>query len=168
MSMTLTLSFEADIPFDFNAEDLIRQVAEAVLASESCPYACSLNVLLTDDESMREINRAERGLDSSTDVLSFPFISFPEPADYATLEEDPMNFDPDSGELLLGDMVISLDKVCLQAEAYGHSPRRELAFLTAHSLFHLLGYDHETEAERTLMEARQEAVLQELGITRDL
>ena len=78
-----------------------------------------------------------------------------------------MNFDPDSGELLLGDMVISLEKVRSQAEAYGHSPRRELAFLTAHSLFHLLGYDHEDEAERIQMEEKQEGILRHLGITRE-
>lgn len=165
--MTLALSFETENPFDFDAEALIRQVAEAVLESEDCPYACQLDVLLTDDEAMREINRSERGLDASTDVLSFPFISFPEPGDFTELEEDPMNFDPDSGELLLGDMVISLEKVRSQAKAYGHSPRRELAFLTAHSLFHLLGYDHEDEAERIQMEEKQEGILRHLGITRE-
>ena len=165
--MTLALSFETENPFDFDAESLIRQVAEAVLDSENCPYACSLNLLLTDDVSMREINRSERGLDASTDVLSFPFIFFPAPADYSALENDPMNFDPDSGELLLGDMVISLDKLFAQARAYGHSPRRELAFLVAHSMFHLLGYDHEEDAERRIMEEKQEAVLQRLGITRE-
>lgn len=165
--MTLALSFETENPFDFDAEALIRQVTEAVLESEDCPYACQLDVLLTDDEAMREINRSERGLDASTDVLSFPFISFPEPGDFTELEEDPMNFDPDSGELLLGDMVISLEKVRSQAEAYGHSPRRELAFLTAHSLFHLLGYDHEDEAERIQMEEKQEGILRHLGITRE-
>ena len=165
--MTLALSFETENPFDFDAEALILQVAEAVLESEDCPYACQLDVLLTDDEAMREINRSERGLDASTDVLSFPFISFPEPGDYTDLEEDPMNFDPDSGELLLGDMVISLEKVRSQAEAYGHSPKRELIYLFTHSVLHLLGYDHEEEAERIQMEEKQEGILRHLGITRE-
>ena len=165
--MTLTLSFEKENPFDFDTEALVRQVAEAVLTAESCPFACSLAVLLTDDAAMQEINLAERGIDRPTDVLSFPYVDYRAPGDFTGLEEDPLLFDPDSGELLLGDMVISLDKVSSQAEEYSHSPRRELAFLVAHSMFHLLGYDHEEEAERLVMEEKQEVLLQQLGITRE-
>lgn len=165
--MTLTLTFETDDPFEFNAEELIRLVAEAALEKEECPYACAVDVLITDNESMREINRDERGIDAPTDVLSFPAVDFERPGDFSHLEDDPFLFEPDSGELLLGDMVISADKVLSQAEEYGHSPRRELAFLTAHSMYHLMGYDHETDAERLVMEEKQENLLQELGITRD-
>ena len=164
--MTLSLSFERDDPFDFDTEALIRQVAAAALEAEGCPFDCALEVLLTDNEAIREINLQERGLDQPTDVLSFPAIDFDQPGDFSHLEENPLLFDPDSGELLLGDVVISLDKLLSQAEEYGHSPRRELAFLMAHSLFHLMGYDHETETERAVMEEKQEAVLQALGIFR--
>ena len=88
-------------------------------------------------------------------------------ADFSRLEEDPSLFHPETGELLLGDMVISLEKVREQAAAYGHGEERELAFLTVHSMLHLMGYDHEEEEDRRLMEARQEAILSGLGITRD-
>lgn len=164
--MTIPVTFETDSPFDFDAEVLLQQVITAVLDSEDCPYECEIDVLLTDNDAIHEINLAERGIDAPTDVLSFPLVNFAKPAFYEYLEEDPMLFDPDSGELMLGDMVISVDKVLSQAQEYGHSIRRELAFLAAHSTFHLLGYDHETEEDRLLMEEKQEAVLQELGITR--
>ena len=124
-------------------------------------------MLLTDNESIRAINKDERGIDRATDVLSFPFVSFAAAGDFSGLEDDPTLFHPESGELMLGDMVISLDKVREQAAEYGHSEKRELAFLAAHSMYHLMGYDHEEEDERLEMEAKQEALLQHLGITRD-
>ena len=165
--MTIPVERETELKLGFDEEALIRRVAEAALESEGCPYEAEVDVLLTDDASIREINREERGIDSATDVLSFPALELPAPSDFSGLEEDPMLFHPETGELLLGDMVISLDKVIQQAAEYGHSKERELAFLTAHSMFHLMGYDHEEEEGRLEMEARQEALLQRLGITRD-
>ena len=107
-------------------------------------------------------------MDSETDVLSFPNVDF---AGEGEFDMDPHReadyFDPDTGELVLGDIMISVDRVLSQAEAYGHSVRREFAFLVAHSMLHLCGYDHMEEAEREIMEARQEEILAELGITRD-
>jgi probable rRNA maturation factor len=165
--MTIPITFEAESPFSFDAEALLRQVVTAVLDSEDCPYECEVDVLLTDNEAIREINLAERQIDAPTDVLSFPLVDFEAPADFDRLEDDPTLFHPETGELMLGDMVISVDKVLSQAKEYGHSERRELAFLAAHSTFHLLGYDHETDEERLVMEEKQEAVLQDLGITRE-
>lgn len=165
--MTIPITFEAESPFSFDAEALLRQVVAAVLDSEDCPYECEVDVLLTDNEAVREINFAERQIDAPTDVLSFPLVDFEAPADFDRLEDDPTLFHPETGELMLGDMVISVDKVLSQAKEYGHSERRELAFLAAHSTFHLLGYDHETDEERLVMEEKQEAVLQDLGITRE-
>ena len=165
--MTIPITFEAESPFAFDAEALLRQVIIAVLDSEDCPYECEIDVLLTDNEAIREINREERGIDAPTDVLSFPLVDFEAPAVFDRLEDDPTLFHPETGELMLGDMVISVEKAVSQAKEYGHSERRELAFLAAHSTFHLLGYDHETEEERLVMEEKQENVLQELGITRD-
>ena len=156
--MTIPVTFEVQDPFPFPADELLQEVITAVLDSENCPYECEVDVLLTDNASIREINREERQIDAPTDVLSFPLVAF---------EKDLSLFHPESGELMLGDMVISVDKVFSQAEEYGHSVRRELAFLAAHSTFHLLGYDHETDEERLVMEEKQEALLQELGITRD-
>ena len=165
--MTIPVERETEIKLGFDEEALIRRVCEAALDAESCPYEAEVDVLLTDDASIREINNSERGIDRATDVLSFPALELPAPGDFSRVEEDPMLFHPETGELLLGDMVISLDKVRQQAAEYGHSEERELAFLTAHSMYHLMGYDHEEEKGRLEMEARQEALLQRLGIRRD-
>ena len=165
--MTVTVERETDKKLDFNEEEVIREVVRGALAAEQCPYDAEVDVLLTDDAAIRTINKNERGIDSATDVISFPFVEYPSPGDFSQLEDDPTLFHPESGELMLGDMVISLEKVCRQAAEYGHSEKRELAFLTAHSMFHLMGYDHEDEEGRLAMEAKQEALLQSLGITRD-
>ena len=114
------------------------------------------------------MNMEYREVDRPTDVLSFPQVEYETPADFAWAEEHEMDcFDPDTGELFLGDIVISLDKVKEQAEKYNHSVRREFAFLVAHSMLHLLGYDHMTPEEAKDMESRQSAALEHLGITRD-
>ena len=106
-------------------------------------------------------------MDAPTDVLSFPMIEYAYPSDFTVLEGDSMdNFDPDSGELILGDIVISVDKVMEQAEKYNHEVKREYAFLIAHSMLHLFGYDHMDEVERENMEIRQDEILNRLGITR--
>ena len=98
--------------------------------------------------------------------MSFPMIPFETPADYSVVEEDESYFDLDSDELLLGDIMISVPKVFAQAEEYGHSVTREFCFLVAHSMLHLLGYDHMTEDEAKVMEAKQANALKELGINR--
>ena len=165
--MTIPVERETERKLGFDEETLIRRVCEAALDAENCPYEAEVDVLLTDDASIRVINREERGIDRATDVLSFPACELPAPADFSRVEEEPTLFHPETGELLLGDMVISLDKVVSQAAEYGHSEERELAFLTAHSMYHLMGYDHEEEKGRLEMEEKQEALLQHLGITRD-
>jgi len=172
--MTVIIENETGRTFGFDHEALIRSVVEACLDEERCPYEAEVSVLLTDDPSIREINRENRMIDRATDVLSFPMIAFESPADIDKTEEDPDNFSPESGELLLGDIVISLDKVREQAGLYGHSEKRELAFLVAHSMYHLMGYDHpehggmeEADGKKCEMEEKQEAVLKKLGITRE-
>lgn len=148
-------------------EEIIERVIGAALDYESCPYECEVNVLLTDDASIREINCGQRGIDRSTDVLSFPMIDYDAPADFGGFDERGELFDPESGELMLGDIVISLDHMAAQAAEYGHSRTRELAFLIAHSMLHLMGYDHMEEEERLVMEKKQEAILQSCGYTRE-
>ena len=164
--MTIPVERETTIRLAFDEEAVIRKVVLAALEAEQFPYEAEVDVLLTDNEAIREINRDERGIDAPTDVLSFPAVDYPAPGDFSLLDNDPTLFHPESGELILGDMVISLEKVIAQAAEYGHSEERELAFLTAHSMFHLMGYDHEDEEGRAVMEEKQEAVLQKLGITR--
>ena len=138
---------------------IIENVILAALDHEKCPYQAQVYVRLTDDEEIHQINRDFRGIDRPTDVLSFPASEYEKPGDFSCLEEAGDAFDPGSGELLLGDIIISMDRVISQAEEYGHARTRELAFLTAHSMLHLMGYDHMVEEEARQMEKRQEEIL---------
>ena len=154
--------------FDFNIEKLVEAVVLEVLDSEGCPYESQVNVLITDNEGIRGFNKEYRNIDKETDVLSFPNLDFETPGFQEIDEEQEADyFDPETGELILGDIIISAEKVMEQAENYGHSPRREFAFLVAHSMLHLSGYDHMEPEEAKVMEGKQEAVLQKLKITRD-
>lgn len=160
--MTINIEYEAEKKLALPYETIIREVVEAALDFEHCPYEAEVNVVLTDDEEIREINREYRSIDSATDVLSFPMLEYTVPSDFDHVEEEEDSFNPDSGELMLGDIMISVDKVAEQAVKYGHSETRELAFLVAHSVLHLCGYDHMEDAERVEMEKKQEEIL-ELG-----
>lgn len=168
--MTFYVENETDQTFAFSAEEIVEKVMQAVLESEGCPYEAQVNVLITDNESIHQYNRDYRQIDRPTDVLSFPNLDFAAPADFsASLLEAHMAdyFDPESDELLLGDIIVSVDKVYEQAESYGHSAKREFAFLIAHSMLHLCGYDHMEAEEAAIMEEKQEQLLQQIGITRD-
>lgn len=162
--MSVYIEYEQEAIPDFN--ELIEKVIGQALDYEECPYEAEVNVLLTDNPSIHEMNLLNRGIDRPTDVLSFPMNDFPEPADFDALESCVDAFHPETGELLLGDIVISYEKAVEQADAYQHSIEREIAFLTAHSMLHLMGYDHESEEERMDMEERQEAILKILNINR--
>ena len=127
-----------------------------------------MNLTLTDNEGIHEINRMYRQIDAPTDVLSFPMLSYEQAGDFSALEEDyEDNFNPDTGEIMLGDIVISVDRVREQAAAYGHSERREFAFLIVHSMLHLFGYDHMTPEDAAVMEPKQRQSLEEMNISRD-
>ena len=166
--MTFYVENETQVTFPFNVEETVRTVCEAVLDEEKCPYEVQVNVVLTDNEGIREMNRECRKIDRETDVLSFPNVDFEREGVFEIDEDREADyFDPDSGELILGDIMISVDKVKEQAENYGHSLRREFAFLVAHSMLHLCGYDHMEEEEAKVMEAKQRDVLEGLGTTRD-
>ena len=166
--MTIYMEKECgrELPFDWEAT--AKEVVEAVLDYAECPYEAEVSVTLTDDAEIRVINREQRGIDASTDVLSFPMVDYEIPGNFDFLEDEPADcFHPESGELMLGDIVISLDHVYAQARQYGHSLLREYAFLIAHSMFHLIGYDHMTPEEAAEMEAKQREGLERLNITRD-
>lgn len=155
----------ADIPgaaSDGNCA-LIRKVIRTALAAEGVDFPCEVDVLLTNDEGIHAINRDMRQVDRPTDVLSFP--EFDLTPGELPLPEDA---DPGTGLVPLGDMVISMEHVAAQAEEYGHSKRRELSYLVVHSALHLLGYDHLDEGpQKARMREREEAILAELGITRE-
>jgi probable rRNA maturation factor len=158
---------ETEVSLDFDCEALAERVIEAACDAEDCPYEAEVNLTLVDNDSIRTINREHRGIDRPTDVLSFPLITYVQPSDFSHVEDCvEENFNPDTGELMLGDIVLSVEKVKEQAQEYGHSEMREYAFLILHSMLHLFGYDHETQEERTAMEQRQREILQELGILR--
>ncbi|HIW84198.1 MAG TPA: rRNA maturation RNase YbeY [Candidatus Dorea gallistercoris] len=164
--MTVYLEEEGGQMLPLDTWGLAEAAAEAALDELGCPYEAEVNLLLTMDEQIREMNREFRGIDRPTDVLSFPMIEYQKPGVFDFLEERPDCFDPESGRLMLGDIVISKEKVLSQAEEYGHGVKREYAFLVVHSILHLSGYDHMEDGERRVMEELQEKILQKLKILR--
>lgn len=165
--MSLFIEEEGTIKLDFNTEDIAALVIDAALELADCPYEAEINLLLTENAQIHEMNLEQRGIDRPTDVLSFPMIEYEEPGDFSVIDEESAEaFNPESGELMLGDIVISKEKVLSQAEEYGHLPKREYAFLIAHSMLHLFGYDHMVDEERVVMEAKQKEIMEKVGIFR--
>lgn len=164
--MTLNIEMEYETPLEFDYEDIARKVTEAALDYERCPYETEINLVLTGNEEIQRTNREFRGIDRITDVLSFPMLDFDVPGDFSHAEEDDSCFHPDTGEMLLGDIMICIPRMQEQAQSYGHGQIREFAFLIAHSMLHLMGYDHMTPEEAAVMEKKQAEILENLGITR--
>ncbi len=135
---------------------LISKCIEATLKAENVTVPCEINVLVTDDQGIRAINKASRNMDTATDVLSFPMFDLEAgnpPADWSAY------LDPETGLCPLGDMCISAERAIAQAKSFGHSARREIGYLTIHSVLHLLGYDHLDEGpEKAKMRSREEAI----------
>ena len=153
----------ADVPgVSEGTKTLLRKVIRAALDAEGVDVPCEVNVLVTGDAGIRRINADMRGVDAPTDVLSFPMFELV-PGDKPSQE----NADPATGLVPLGDMCVSLERAKAQAKEYGHSSRRELAYLAVHSVLHLLGYDHLDEGPmKAQMREREEAILAELGLER--
>ncbi len=167
--MTLNIEYETEIKLEIEYETIISKVVEMAMDTEDCPYEAEINVILTDNEEIKNINKSYREVDAPTDVLSFPMVDYETPADFSHLEDSSEDyFNPETGELLLGDIIVSVEKVTAQAQEYGHSKERELGFLIAHSMLHLFGYDHMEEEERRIMEEKQRMILDKLGITREM
>lgn len=165
--MSFYLEEECEVPFDFDYQALAERVVAFCLEHEHFPYEAEVNLTLTDNEGIHELNREYRQIDRPTDVLSFPMLSYEQAGDFSFLEEESDDdFNPDSGEVMLGDIVISVDKVLEQSESYGHSPRREFAFLIVHSMLHLFGYDHIEAEDAAVMEPKQRQILGEMEILR--
>lgn len=154
-------------PIEIDYEDIASKVIHEAEDFVECPYDCEVNLLITDNGEIQNLNKESRDIDAPTDVLSFPALDYYSPADFSKVEDDDFNFNPESGELVLGDIIISYDKVIEQAKEYGHSEVREFAFLVAHSMLHLFGYDHMDDEERKSMESDQESILNNLKIRRD-
>lgn len=145
-------------------EKTIEDVVLASLEYEECDFEAEVSVTIVDNETIREINREQRDIDKATDVLSFPMLYFDENGDIQDSD-----FDTDGDMIILGDIVISAERALEQSEEFVHSFRREIAFLTVHSMLHLLGYDHVDDPEgEKIMFSKQEEILNKLGITREV
>ena len=161
--MNHQIIFEAEVDVPQGMENLLNKVITAALTAEQVDVTCEVNILVTDDAAIHEINLDMRNVDRPTDVLSFPMFDLT-PGEKPG-EEDA---DPDTGLVPLGDMVLSLERAQAQAEEFGHSVEREVCYLAVHSVLHLLGYDHMDEGEmKAQMRGREEDILSALGITRD-
>ena len=164
MRKTHYIPITADVPGAANDANcaLIRRTIRTALAAEGLTAPCEVDVLLTDDDGIHEINRELRQVDRPTDVLSFPEFELT-PGQLP----GPEDADPGTGLIPLGDMVLSMERVAAQAREYGHSKRRELSYLVTHSVLHLLGYDHLDEGPmKAQMRAREEAIMALLALER--
>ena len=165
--MTIDFENESSTELDLDLYEIAQDVVSCALDYMECPYEAQVSILITDNDEIHRINLEQRGIDRPTDVLSFPMVEYETPGDFGFLEEGGEDcFEPDSGELMLGDIVISADKVISQAEEYGHSMEREVGFLTVHSMLHLLGYDHMTPEDEEEMFGYQREILDRMGLKR--
>lgn len=163
----VALAFTGDQALDRDARALLRFVAAQCIYNEGIVLPCAVDVLITDDDGIRSVNRAHRGVDRATDVLSFPLGAF-SPGNTAGSQQKRLRrlWDDAARACMLGDIVISLERAVAQAAEYGHDLRRELAYLTVHGLLHLLGYDHMNNADKERMRAMEERALNSAGATR--
>ena len=155
--MTVLIDNRTDWVLDDVFERLFNDVVLESLKFENFDTQCEVSISIVDNSEIKNINKQFRHIDKETDVLSFPQLTFEE-GEVADVNEN--------DEIILGDIIISIEKAISQAEEYGHGLRREIAFLTAHSMLHLMGYDHMEPEERDIMFEKQEKILGNLGITR--
>ena len=163
MRKTHYIPVEADVPgINDGLRAFIRRVIRTALETEGVTLPCEVDVFVTSDNGIHQLNLEQRGVDAPTDVLSFPALEL-RPGEKPTAEDA----DPGTGLVPLGDMALSYERVAAQAKEYGHSNRRELAYLVTHSVLHLLGYDHMDEGEqKALMREREESIMEKLELPR--
>ena len=163
MNHQINIGFDTAVEDEQTVAGLIRTCALRVLESENVPFDAAVDVTVVDADAIREMNAEYRDKDAVTDVLSFPMYEF-----YNGEPQEELEREPDSGCVMLGDMILCYTRACEQAAEFGHSPARECGYLTTHSVLHLLGYDHErNDADTRLMRAKEEDNLTFLGLTRD-
>ncbi len=155
--MTVLIDNRTDEDINPKITEIINSVAEESLRYENFDLNCEVSVSFVTNEEIHSINKHFRNIDRETDVLSFPQLTFEENEEISRNED---------GEIILGDIIISVEKALEQSKEYGHSFEREMAFLTAHSMLHLMGYDHMTPEEEKDMFKRQKDILENLGISR--
>ena len=163
MNHQINIGFETEVGDKQALEELVRTCALRVLESENVPFDAEIDVTVVDADSIRQLNAEYRGKDAVTDVLSFPMYEF-----YNGTPQEELDAEPDTGCVMLGDMILCYTRAVEQAAQFGHSPARECGYLTTHSVLHLLGYDHERNDEDTrLMRGKEEGNLAFLGLTRE-
>jgi probable rRNA maturation factor len=165
--MSIYIENQYNNSIDLDYENIIITTILGALDYIECPFECEISVTIVDNQTIKGINSEQRNIDNPTDVLSFPMLDYVKAGDFNEFNNMPWCFNPESGELNLGDIVICYDKVISQSLEYNHSQKRELAFLVAHSMLHLFGFDHIKDDERIKMEKMQNNILEELGITRE-
>ncbi len=165
--MTIYFEDEAKISFAFDLEKQLEKVISFVGDYVKCPYGIEVSVSMVDKITIQDLNAQFREINQLTDVLSFPMMEYDRPADFrGQVFQDSCSFSPDTGELVLGDIVLCSEVVKEQAKEYGHSEIREFSFLVVHSMLHLFGYDHILEKDRMEMEEEQRKIMNMLGIQR--
>ncbi len=165
--INLTINIQSSVKFPFKPRVQAKKIIETALTFLRVPYEAQIEVCISDEDFIADLNRRYRNIDSPTDCLSFPMVDFDSPLDFTNVENSPGSYlDPETGEIMLGDIIICAQRVFSQAEEYGHEPLREFDFLIVHSLLHLLGYDHINDEERAVMEKIQKEILESAGITR--
>ncbi len=170
--MSVIIENEIEFDFGFDMEHLVEELVAATLKNAVVSEALDgikteISVVISDNFGIRFFNREFRGIDKETDVLSFPVLEFKRAGDFSNIDfNDCKYFNQDTGDFILGDMIISSDRVVSQSMEYGHSIKREFSFLVVHSILHLIGYDHENEGDEKIMREKQTAILESLGITR--
>ena len=149
-------------------EEIIEAIINYTLKEEEVNISCEVSVIFVDNEEIREINKENRNIDKVTDVLSFPMLEYPKESVFKDvyLNHKFHPSDLDEGNLILGDIVLSLEKAEEQRKEFGHSFFREAVYLTVHSVLHLLGYDHMEEEEKAIMRKREEEILNKFQLTR--
>lgn len=166
--MAIILDNNTNYDISEKLNQLIGKVVAECINHEKCPYIVEVSITLVDNEEIKKINKEFRNIDLVTDVLSFPLIEFVKPSGWQFIYENNLDdfLNLDTEELMLGDIVISLEKAEEQAKTYGHSFEREIGFLIVHSMLHLFGYDHISEDEEKIMFEIQEQILEEVGLVR--
>ena len=163
------INIENEIEYDFGF-DYISVIENAISYTSEFlkfPYEFEVNVLIVNNDEIKKINADMRNIDSATDVLSFPMLEYVAPGDFDSIdEENDALWNLENDRIILGDIVLSVDKILSQAKEFGHSTIREMSFLVVHSMLHLFGYDHMDEMDKT-MENLQETILNEMGIKRE-
>ncbi len=165
--MTVYFEDEVLLSFDFDVKKQLNTVISFVTDYVKCPYDVEVSVTMVDKAAIRGVNEEFRGVQGETDVLSFPMMEYDAPADFdGPSFQNSMTVSPETGELMLGDIMLCSEVIREQAKEYGHSELREFSFLVVHSMFHLFGYDHIAEQDRLQMEEEQRTIMNMLGIGR--